>query len=309
MNSIVKILVVNILLILSFLNGFAQTGNEFWFCVPQLTAQHEKDEPKLFLTNATDSRIIVTIEMPRNTTGFAKQELTIEPHSQVNYNFKSYFNDEPKDKDRPNIIESGWAGESCVVTNKGIHITATGLITAYLQRGNTNNCDIWALKGKNAYNGADGKIEPDEDMFIVPLEDIGNVDEFHSGASHMNIDVANYRPGAWYAVDIVAVEDGDVTVTLPTDGQGNITLQIDNWGTSNPTRTFSMQRGQTLNLQAASRNKLAKSGGGIVVTSTGKIAVQWKDDSLLAKYVNESEGGKGTSWDAAGDQLVQVSLA
>ncbi len=305
MKHIFKILAILLLLPIFHVN--AQTDNEFWFCVPQLTAQHEKDEPKLFLTNATDSRITVTIEMPRNTTGFTKQTLTVEPYSQTNYNFKSYFNDESQKYDRPNIIESGLCGESCEITNKGIHVTATGLITAYLQRGNTNNCDIWALKGKNAYNGADGKIEPEEDMFIVPLEDIGNCDKAH--ADRMKKDCGDNKPAAWYAVDIVAVEDGDVTVTLPTDAQGNITLKIENWGTNDPTRTFSMQRGQTLNLQAASQDKTAKSGGGIVVKSTGKIAVQWKDDSLLAKYVNEEGGGKGTSWDAAGDQLVPVSLA
>lgn len=325
MKHLFKILAI--LLLLPIFHANAQTDNEFWFCVPQLTAQHEKDEPKLFITNAGNTTVTVKIEMPLEE-GFSAQNLEISPKKdgnnvdippfeipagmQKSFNFKNYFNDESQKYDRINIIESGLCGESCAVTNKGIHVTATGLVTAYLQRGNTNNCDIWALKGKNAYNGADGKVEPDEDMFIVPLEDVGNCDKAH--ADRMKRDCGDNKPAAWYAVDIVAVEDGDVTVTLPTDAQGNITLKIENWPENDgdgdiASHTFTMQRGQTLNLQAASQNKTAKSGGGIVVKSTGKIAVQWKDDSLLAKYVNESSGGLGTSWDAAGDQLVPVCLA
>lgn len=335
MKHIFKILAI--LLLLPIFHANAQTDNEFWFCMPQLTAQHEKDEPKLFITNAGNTTVTVKIEMPL-VDGFSAQNLVVSPEKddngvtippfeipagmQKSFNFKQYFNDQDQKYDRTNIIENGLCGESCLVndegvvlTNKGIHVTATGLITAYLQRGKTNNCDIWALKGRNAYNGADNKVEIDEDMFIVPLEDIGNCNENHpSAGERMKRECDKDKPGAWYSVDIVAVEDGDVTVTLPTDAQGNITLKIENWPENDgdgdiASHTFTMQRGQTLNLQAASQDKLAKSGGGIVVKSTGKIAVQWKDDSLYAGFVNENEGGKGTSWDAAGDQLVPVSLA
>ena len=295
MKNIFKILSISILLTFSTINIFAQTDTEFWFCVPQLTAQHEEDEPKLFLTNATSRTVKVTIEMPCNTTGFETQTITLSPYQQDNYNFKNYFNDDNQSADRYNIIESGLCGESCVPQNKGIHITSTDSITAYLQRGNTNNCDIWALKGKNAFGN----------HFIVPGEDVGNCDKAWAGAGdRMGIDCANNKPGAWYAIDIVAVEDCEVTVTLQESGL------ISNWPNSTKKAAFSLKKGQTLNLQAASQDKGTKKKlTGTIINSDGKIAVQWKDDSLLAKYVSESAGGKGLSWDAAGDQLVPVELA
>ena len=308
MKHLFKILAI--LLLLPVFHANAQTDKEFWFCVPQMTRQHENDHPKLFITASSDADAHVKIEMPLES-GFTTVDLTVPKGEQRNYDFYPYMRDEDGKQDN-NIIESGLCGHSCEILNKGIHVTSDNYITAYLQRGNTNNCDIWALKGKNAYNGAGNYLEPDEDKFIVPLEDIGNCDEKHS--SGMNVNCVDGKPGAWYAVDIVAVgtvnePEVEVTVTLPTDDNGNITLEIQNWGTNNPTRTFTMQRGQTLNLQAASRNKTDKSGGGIVITATGRITVQWKDDSLLAKYVSEPTEGLGTSWDAAGDQLVPVSLA
>ena len=63
MKSIAKILLVSILIIISYSNSFAQTDKEFWFCVPQVTWQHEGDIPKLLIT-ALDADADVTIDMP-----------------------------------------------------------------------------------------------------------------------------------------------------------------------------------------------------------------------------------------------------
>ena len=308
MKKAAKGLIISIILLAQAFAANAQTDTEFWFCVPQMTAQHEQDEPKLYLTNATNKNVTVTIEMPCNTTGFAKQTIPLAPYEQNNYNFKNYFNDESQ-IDRPNIIESGCCEESCIPQNKGIHITSTDSITAYLQRGKTNNCDIWALKGKNAFGT----------YFIIPGEDVGNQDgedPNNNQLPRMEFNCDNNHPGAWYAIDIVAVENCDVDVTLPQTGliykwptsinQPTVTSIKDN----GKTVTFHLNKGQTLNLQAASRKKDDKKKLiGTTIKSSGKIVVQWKDDSLYAKYVSENAGGKGTSWDAAGDQLVPVELA
>ena len=306
MRRVTKILLLNILSFLLFANGFAQTDTAFWFCVPQLTKQHQDDHPKLFITATPDADAHVKIEMPRES-GFTTVTHTVPKGKQWYYDFyDSYFSNGRQDN---NIIESGLCDESCIILDKGIHIVSDNPVTAYLQRGDTKNCDIWALKGKNALNGANGKIKPKDDFFIVPVEDIGNAEKKVNSGMDRDLDCSKNKPGAWYAVDIVAVQDCKVTVTLPTDDNGNITLEIENWNSNEPSRTFSMKRGQTLNLQAKSQNKDEKSSGGIIVKATGKITVQWKDDSLYAGYVNEPGGGKGTSWDAAGDQLVPVSLA
>ena len=308
MKHLFKILAI--ILLLPIFHANAQTDTAFWFCVPQLTKQHQDDHPKLFITATPDADAHVKIEMPRES-GFTTVTHTVPKGKQWHYDFyDSYFSNGRQDD---NIIESGLCDESCQILNKGIHIVSDNPVTAYLQRGDTKNCDIWALKGKNALNGANGKVKPKDDFFIVPVEDIGNAEKNVNSGMDRDFDCSKNKPGAWYAVDIVAVQDCKVTVTLPTDDNGNITLEIENWNSNEPSRTFSMKRGQTLNLQAKSQNKDEKSSGGIIVKATGKITVQWKDDSLYAGYVNEpwggEGGGKGTSWDAAGDQLVPVSLA
>lgn len=337
-----KILFVNILAILSFFNVFAQTDTEFWFCIPQLTSQHEKDVPVIVLT-AFDEDANVNIEMPleprftpisitvpantSKTVMLSKKTEVKEMYDSKNPkvqmpddNITLYYDYITRDNQEDNFLESGLATivkngdvkyESCQVLKKGFHITSDQPITAYLQRGITNNCDIWALKGRNALGT----------YFIVPSEEIGNCNEYH----YTNYDRQTLRtdmkaesktkPGAWNAIDIVAVEDCQVTVTLRETGL------IKQWPNNSKTATFKMKRGQTLNLQAAQQVEIVnnnrspyksykpKNLTGTVIKSTGKIVVQWKDDSLLARWVNEPAGGKGTSWDAAGDQLVPVELA
>lgn len=275
-----------------------------------MTAQHEKDEPKLFITNADSiNSATVKIEMPRNTSGFSTVTLTVAAGEQKEYNFKNYFNDDNQTADRTNIIESGLATgvkngkvtyESCTPTDKGIHITSDIPITAYLQRGNTNNCEIWALKGKNAFGT----------YFIVPSEEIGNCNEYHSNP-RMKAESLT-KPGAWNAIDIIAVEKCKVTVTLQAAGL------VTHWPNNGKTATFELERGQTLNLQSTQQVEIdannkptykKKNLTGTIIKSTGKIVVQWKDDSLLAKWVNETGAKTGGSWDAAGDQIVPVDLA
>ena len=329
MKSITKILFINILFFISLTKCLAQTDTEFWFCVPQLTTQHEYDEPTLFITSASDETAHVRIEMPLEPR-FTAVDLVIPPGEQRPYNLKDYFTgsyshegvyNPNKPNDKGNFIESGLgtgtktvknkAGqdstfvlyESCRPTNKGFRITSDQPVTAYLQRGNTNNCDIWAFKGKNALGT----------YFIVPSEEIGNCNEVHSASMKAS---SATNPGAWNAIDIVAVENCVVTVTLREPGL------VNNWPSNNgKTARFTLKRGQTLNLQAASQVTFSnnnkepyksfkdKNLTGTIINSTGKIVVQWKDDSLLARWVNEAKGGKGTSWDAAGDQLVPVELA
>ncbi len=332
MKSITKILFINILFFISLTKCLAQTDTEFWFCVPQLTTQHEYDEPTLFITSASDEAAHVKIEMPLQPL-FEPYEFDVPAGEQRSYNLKDYFTgsyshegvyNPNKPNDKGNFIESGLgtgtrtvknkAGqdstfvlyESCRPTNKGFRITSNQPVTAYLQRGNTNNCDIWAFKGKNALGT----------YFIVPSEEIGNCNEVHSASMKAS---SATNPGAWNAIDIVAVENCIVTVTLREPGL------VNNWpsNTSNNGKTarFTLKRGQTLNLQAASQVTFSnnnkepyksfkdKNLTGTIINSTGKIVVQWKDDSLLARWVNEAKGGRGTSWDAAGDQLVPVELA
>ena len=108
------------------------------------------------------------------------------------------------------------------------------------------------MKGTNAIGN----------YFIVPSEDIGNCNELHSSAMKAE---SREKPGAWSAIDIVAVEDCEVSVTLRDTGL------VTQWPNNTKTATFKMKRGQTLNLQASSQVTIVNNN---------------KNDSIIA--------GKGT---------------
>lgn len=299
MKKAVKYLTISIILLVQAIAANAQTDKEFWFCIPQLSSEHEYDIPKLVIT-AFEKNATVHIDMPRQND-FNPATITVPANTskiimfstlaeaQTVYNRKSktppadaiYLGNYMKDNNQEsNILESGLLGESCQVKDKGIHITSDNLITAYLERGVINNDDIWALKGQNAF----GK------EFIVPSQN-----------DFQNFNYNN--PGAWNCIDIVAIEDVTVKVTLP--GKGNELVSLWPYG-ENSTGTFKLKKGQTLSIQAKS-HEASKHLGGTIITANGKIAVQWKDDSLYLQQPALS--GENTCYDVIGDQLVPTKLA
>lgn len=323
MKTAAKRLIISIIFLVSAFVANAQIDKEFWFCVPQITAQHEFDEPKIFITNAGEQPASVVIEMPLES-GFSKWTKTIAPGTQEMCNLKAYFTkDESNDdkKDVPNIIESGLYGESCIVTNKGIHITSDNLISVYLERGKTNNDDIWALKGKNAFGR----------YFIVPAQtdfmnrnfnfvydknqptnenNNYNIDSYKKEIKYRDVfrtqPLSQKKPNAWNTIDIIAIEEmkgakTTVTITLPKNGDE----LVENWpNPGSKTATFEMSRGQTLSLQTNSQGA-TKNFGGTIIESDGFVAVQWKDDSL--RYEEDEDNrpsSEGGCYDVIGDQLV-----
>ena len=304
MKKAVKYLTISIILLVQAIAANAQTDKEFWFCIPQLSSQHEKDVPKLVITafenNATvhidmprqSAFIPITVNVPAGTSKIIMFSTKAEATTIYNYKGKTppadaiYAGDFMKDNNQEsNILESGLYGESCQIKDKGIHITSNELITAYLERGVINNDDIWALKGKNAF----GK------EFIVPSQN--DFKNFPFGGNSQN------SPNAWNSIDIVAIEDVTVTITLTDKGSDLISL----WphGTSNK-GSFKLKRGQTLSLQAKSQDA-SKHLGGTIITANGYIAVQWKDDSLYLQQPSLTD--EYTCYDVIGDQLVPTKLA
>ena len=312
MKNAAKILLINILITISSLNSFAQTDKEFWFCIPQITSQHESDVPKLVITafenDATvhidmpkqDAFIPITVKVPAGKSRIIM--LSNKTEAQAMYSAKgiplpsndiTIYNDYiTRNNQENNILECGLYGESCWQStdkkeglNKGIHVTSDQLITVYLERGIKNNDDIWALKGKNAF----GK------EFIVPSQN--DFQNFPFGGNNQS------KPNAWNSIDIVAIEDVTVTITLP--GKGDELVSLWPYGTNNK-GSFKLKRGQTLSLQAKSQDA-NKHLGGTIITANGKIAVQWKDDSLYLQQPALS--GEYTCYDVIGDQLVPTKLA
>ena len=299
MKNTTKILLINILIIIFSLNSFAQTDKEFWFCVPQLTSQHETDIPKLVIT-AFENDAKVNIDMPRQDA-FIPITLNVPAGTSKIYQLSDYMS---SNNQETNILESGLYGESCFVKDKGIHITSNELITVYLERGAGSNNDIWALKGKNAF----GK------EFIVPSQnDFRNHGWPHASDENSNSykqdNPTAAKPQAWNNIDIVAIEDVTIIIEFPDKasdlvalwpGDGNPIPNTNNKG------SFKLKRGQTLSIQAKSP-AANKHLGGTIITANGYIAVQWKDDSLFKQQPSIS--GEGGCYDVIGDQLVPTKLA
>jgi PKD repeat protein len=265
--------------------GKAQTDTEFWFAVPEVSYQHNPGdgEPTYVHIAALDADATVTIEMPKNPT-FITTTFNITANTSRKLDLTWYvrsgyagpidiLTDVPNNgtANEANTIESGVGSVSGVVQNRGIHITSTALITAYLERNNSNNCDIWALKGKNAFGT----------NFIVPSQNAFNNQNL-SGTPDID---------AWNSIDIVAVEDTWVNY-VPTAAVVE--------GSAGVTYSKFLQKGQSISIRAASRTAAGHLGG-TRVWSDGKIAVQWKDDSVRSDI--------GGCYDLMGDQLVPVGLA
>lgn len=293
MKKAVKYFIISILLLAQAAASNAQTDKEFWFCIPQVTWQHEGDVPSLLIT-AFENDAHVVIDMPL-VDDFSPVRITVPSGTSYKYKFEPYMKCTTQGKKKGenqenNILESGLFGESCLVKNKGIHISSDNLISAYLERGFQNNDDIWALKGKNAF----GK------EFIVPSQTDFRNHDFNGSSTT----ISREDPNAWNSIDIVAIEDVTVKVTLT--GKGN--SLVNSWPYGDKKEgTFKMKKGQTLSIQAKSQTANGHLGG-TIITANGNIVVQWKDDSLHQEKQTPPSGEDGC-YDLIGDQLVPTKFA
>lgn len=289
MKKIAKTLILSILSAILYLSANAQTDTDFWFCVPEVTYEHVPDELTFLHVSALDAPATVTIEMPLQSK-FNPITATVNENSSIEIDLTSFLKKNGANDDQ-NILESGLKGESCVIKDKGIHIKSTSLINVYLERGHGkhNNCELWALKGQNAY----GK------NFVVPSQNDYYNYTYKLKNNKYDEDAGYTNPGAWNSIDIVAVEeDCDVTV-IPSNPIIDNRTQDGTLKKGTP-KKFKLKKGQTLSLRATSHDK-DKHLGGTIITSNKKIAVQWKDDSIMSTDNN--------SYDVIGDQIIPTDLA
>lgn len=259
--------------------GFSQTDKTFWFAVPEVTWRHNNNggEPTFIRLSALDIDANVTVSMPAQPAftpmsvfipAGTTKTLDLTPYIRTGYVPGGNVGTENDN----NIIESGLPGDEGVVENRGFLIESDNLITAYLERNNTNNPDIWALKGSNGL----GK------EFMVPSQDFFDNNSFSS-------------PEALNAFDIVATEDGTTVWITPSNdlkGPGN-------WQAGN-TYSVTLDRGESISCVATDEANTAHLGGS-VVTSNKDISIIWKDDSV---HSDES-----SCYDLMGDQLIPNRLA
>ncbi len=265
MNRAATLIFVILLLTTAGLKqSYAQTDTDFWFAVPKVTKGHSWAGARFFFRFANlnlPNQIMIT--MPDNP-GFTPIIANLTPF-------------EARTIDVTTIIEQIWIENPNQVYNRGIHIVATNLTTAYFEIGTINNPDIFSLKGRNAL-GTD---------FFVPFQN-----RFHNG---------NYNPKPYSGIYMVATEDNTKITITPTrpvfpDRPAGVPFQI------------TLNRGEAF---AVVPNNFATSGqfadnhlGGTRVESTKPIAISTSDDSVDSA----NPSGWGGCRDLIGDQLIPTSI-
>ncbi len=179
--SVKQLLYSTLLLLLCSLllhqNLYSQSGVEFWFVAPQVTAGHN-DRPIALRISSYSDPATVTVSQPANA-GFTAKVVNVAANSTVSV-------------DLTNDIATIENSPANTVLNYGVLITATAEIACYYEVVTNNNTDIFALKAKNAL----GK------EFIVPGQSF-----WKSG---------NYTPMPVNAIDIVATTDNTLLTITPS---------------------------------------------------------------------------------------------
>ncbi len=270
--------IVLILLLFISLSAHAQTDKEFWFVAPAVTRDHNPGggQPVFFnFTNVLDTICFVTVEMPANSA-FNDTTLILLP----NTSFKFIMNYGQIANEYDNL--GGVLGKS----NKGFHITSTSQITVYFEYSNSNNPDIWALKGKN-----------------------GLGTEFYTCfQTHMYNQNNAWSVQAYSAFDIVASEDNTI-ITINTAkniyghfGETSFTVTLNKGQTYSgaPYKTTVPPNGWKASdiFGRAGADHLS----GVYITSSKPITVSIKDDSMKAL-------GAWGCYDLGGDQTIPVNIA
>jgi gliding motility-associated-like protein len=287
---------VFLFILLIYTESYAQKDTEFWFVAPAVSKNHcsgapgcnSGDAPVSLIITTFDLAATVTISQPANdisifpATGFTPIVVNIPANSTQRVQLWSdSFNSIPAETQmRKNVENRPDPNDPKKVSNKGIHIEATNMITVYYEVEETYNSDIFSLKGRNAIGTE----------FYTPFQI--NKDNHYFNPS-------SYEP-LYSAIDIVAVDPGTTEVVIyPTN-------EVLGWGTPDSI-VISLKQGETYSIIPGHVNagdyvyhldpgdRLA---GTRIKTRNGKrIAVTLKDDSVH---------GDSGCWDLLGDQLIPV---
>jgi gliding motility-associated-like protein len=251
-----------LLLMLGANRVFAQSGNEFWLAPPEVTDLHNSPggEPIYLQLSSMGLAATVTITQPANPS-FTPITVNVAANRSARVNLTS----------RKTQLETQ---PTNVVLNTGLRIQSTSAITCYYEIANTNNTDIWALKGPNGLG----------QEFYIPL---------HKHAAFYNHTFAAPHE-AYASFDIVATQNNTVvTIYSPVPVDGHPALQ-----------QFSivLNQGQTYScgFTGTGYEQPATHPSGAVVLADKPVAVSLKDDS--------NHNPSGGCYDLMGDQLVPVSV-
>lgn len=217
----------------------AQTDTTFWFAAPDLQSAHG-DRPVLLRISTGALAATVTISLPANNA-FIPIVATIPANSSQSIDLTPHID----------LIENSSVN---TVSNKGIKISSTSIISCYYDIAHGLNGDIFALKGANGLGF----------KFTLPFQ-----------MAFGGYGLPNYT----CSFSIVASDDNTIVTINP-----KFDLLAHPAGVP---FTVVLNKGQTYTCQAAT-NDPASRPGGTIVTSNKRIAISTKDDSLI--YPNQGCG-------------------
>ncbi|MFD1551070.1 hypothetical protein DNU06_04280 [Putridiphycobacter roseus] len=270
----IYLLLLSMLCFLNFAN--AQSGTEFWFAPPDVTYLHASPGGvPIYLNISTFSgAATVTIDQPANPL-FTPIVVSMAANSSHQEDLSIFVAD----------LETTPTNS---ILSTGLRIVSTDTITAYYEVSNTNNADIFSLKGRASLG----------QEFYIPL---------HKHDAFWNEDGFASPHLAYASFDIIATEDNTVvTIYSPVDVDGipaltpySITLQMgETYSCGNTDQT--MEYFPYLGTNAPAFSIPANHPSGAVVISNKDIAITIKDDS--------NHNPSGGCYDLLGDQIVPVGI-
>ncbi len=261
---------------MTLFTGLTQSGTEFWFAPPEVTFSHNPPGgiPIYLNISSFNDSATVTIDQPANVA-FVPITVVLGPnasHQEDLSAFVASLETKPTDS----------------ILSTGLRIVATDTITAYYEVSNTNNADIFSLKGKSSLG----------QEFYIPLH---KHDPFYN---HATYSIPNL---AYASFDIVATQNNTtVTIYSPVNVDGHAALtsfsivlqqgETYSCGNSDTTLQFFPYLGTNEPIYSIPGNHPS----GAVVISDKDIAITIKDDS--------NHNPSGGCYDLLGDQIVPVDI-
>ena len=247
----------------TYFNVFSQSGTEFWFAPPDVTFSHNSPGGvPIYLNMSTlASAATVTVDQPANP-GFTPIVINIPANSSHQEDLSAYVAD----------LETA---PTNTVLSTGLRVVSDEIIMAYYEVSNTNNADIFALKGANSLGTE----------FYIPL---------HNHAPFYNHNTYSSPNLAYASFDIVATEDNTVVLIYsPTEVDGNPALTP---------FSVTLNQGETYSCAWTGTDYHLPSNhpSGAVVLADKNIAITIKDDS--------NHNPSGGCYDLLGDQIVPVNI-
>lgn len=220
-----------IVFIVILINGFsfAQADTDFWFVAPEVDAGHG-DDPIFLRLTADNQTATVTISQPANLGGISITQ-TVGAGTTTSLNlttFKALLENKPANS----------------VLTKGVRIQSTAPITAYYEVANSNNPEIFPLKGQSALG----------QFFYLPGQ---NTFPNQVGTP---------------AFDIVATEDNTTVTIIPKE---NLVGHL-----ANVPFTITLNTGETYSC-VGTNTTASGTLAGSKITSNKPIAVTHSDDSIF----------------------------